>query len=411
MKSLYIDEIRNYTDIGNRVEISCWIKHKRIYNSIIFYEIEDSTGTMSAILEKNAVDTIAFNSLKKIPNESSVLITGILRKNPNNNKEKEINIEHFEIINKVTKQVNPSPRSINNPFDKKYSNQILNCRHLYIRNSKITSVIKVKHKMLIALREWLNNNKFTEVDTPILTQSNLYDNNNTFSTDYFGTKVYLSQCAGLYLGAIVPSLEKVYTVTPAFRKESSKSPRHNPEFYHLKGQMAFYNIEDTIKLVEDLIYYTVTSIAKNCIEELLTLGVNIDLELYKPPYPQISYTDSIKILKSHSIDIKMGQSLNEKAEQCIADKYNKPTFVMNIPKEIEPFPYKLTKDKSFTKTTDLLIPDGFGEILGIAEFIFKNEELKERMIHKKKMQKKTTLSGIQICLNLVMSQEVASEWV
>lgn len=391
MKLLYINDIVNESEIGSIVEISCWISHMRTSGSITFLKVEDSTGIINAVAEKNILGEYQFDLVKKTPKESSIKIIGELIKNPRVKTEREINITHYEVINKTTKQIYPSPRSLENPFDKKYVNQVLTNRHLYIRNQKISSVFKIKNQMLIAMREWLNRNMFTEVDTPILTQSNLYDNKNTFNTDYFGTNVYLSQCAGLYLGAMVPAFEKVFTITPAFRKESSKSPRHNPEFYHLKGQMAFFDIDDTMKLIENLIHYTTSFIDSNCQKELKILNVEIDSKMYEPPYTVITYLDSIKLINSKGIKIEIGQSLNEKAEQCIADEYHKPTFVRDIPSEIEPFPYRETNDGLFTKTADLLIPNGFGEILGIAEFIYNYGELITRMANKNKEPKEDNL--------------------
>ena len=383
MKHTYIKDILQKYQTGDSVEIQCWIKSKRTSGSIAFFEIEDSTGSISTTIQKDAIGNPLFNEIYKITKESSVSIKGIVQNSPSHNQ-KEINVTKLEIINKATKVLSPSPRELKNPFKSKLANQILSNRHLYIRNSKIASVMRIKHKMLISLREWLNNDSFVEIDTPILTQSNVYDNVNTFDTDYFGTTVYLSQCAGLYLGAAIPALEKVYTVTPAFRKESSKSPRHNPEFYHLKGQMAFYNLEETINLTEKMIYHTVTSLKSLCKDDFNNLNVDLDTDMYKPPYPKITYLESLNILKSNGINIKIGQSLNEKAEQCIADKFNRPVFVVNMPAEVEPFPYMLTEDKRFTKTADLLIPNGFGEILGVAEFIYDHEELINRMKEKNK---------------------------
>ena len=391
MKLIYINDIVHNFKEGVQVEILCWIKNKRSSGSITFFEVEDSTGTINIVAEKGILGHHQYDSLRKTPIESSIKIFGNLLLDPINKETKEINIIRFEVINICTKNISPSPRSIDNPFDKKYSNQILSNRHLYVRNSKISAVLKIKHQMLISMRNWLNHNKFIEVDTPILTQSNLYDDDNTFNTDYFGTKVYLSQCAGLYLGAMVPAFEKVYTITPAFRKESSKSPRHNPEFYHLKGQVAFSSLEEMMSQIENLIYHTVQHINLNCHDELDKLKITIDTELYKPPYPIISYTDSITYLKSKGFKINIGQSLNEKAEQCIADKFNKPTYVKNIPTQIEPFPYEETEDALYTKTADLLIPKGFGEILGIAEFIYDQDKLKNRMAKKNKDPKEKNL--------------------
>lgn len=391
MKHFYIKDITDNINCENQVVVSCWLKNKRVSGSITFLELEDSTGEIEAIAEKNTIEKSIYDLISTTPIESSITVHGTIQNNPKNKDRKEINISQFEIINLANRQLSPSPRLLRDPFDKKYADYILKNKHLFIRNSKISSVIKIKHKMLIYLREWLNNKKFIEVDTPILTQSNLYDSSNTFNTDYFGTKVYLSQCAGLYLGAMVPALEKVYTVTPAFRKESSKSPRHNPEFYHLKGQIAFCYLDEIMSLIEEMLYHTTCSIKKNCIDELNTLGIEIDTDMYKPPYPRIPYSDAIKILASKNIHLEPNQSLNEKAEQCIADKFNKPTFVMNVPSNLEPFPYKYAKNESFTNTADLLIPNGIGEILGVAEFIHQSDELKKRMIEKNKFSKENNL--------------------
>ncbi|HOX96561.1 MAG TPA: asparagine--tRNA ligase [Candidatus Woesebacteria bacterium] len=383
MKTFFIKHIFGL-QTNTDVEILCWIKNKRDHGGIIFFELEDSTGSIDSIVLKDSVSNNEYVQISKITIDSSVKVHGVTKNNTTKKGKQEIQIISMLIIGTASPKLEPSPRSLVNPFEKRYSKLILNKRHLYIRNSKIRSVFVIKYQMLSILREWFKKYQFIEVDTPILTQTNIYDNNNTFNTDYFGTKVYLSQCAGLYLGAMVPTFEQVYTITPAFRRESSKSPRHNPEFYHLKCQAAFCSLEDMMNFIENMLFFLVNNLNTVSQVDLNNLNISINVQEFKPPYPKISYLSALKILKSEGIDIEIGQSLNEKAETIITSKYNKPVFVTNMPAKVEPFLYKIMEsDNRFTKTADLLLPGGYGEILGVAEFIQDSSQLLTRINEKK----------------------------
>ncbi len=377
MKNIYIKDIFE-KDKNNHVDLFCWIKNKRNLGGVIFLDLVDSTGSIGAFIKKNNSTLEVFNKITKLVPESSVKIKGSIKKK--NNFKKEIEIKNCEIIGKVFLNIEPSPRKDFNIFDKRYVNFLLSKKHLFIRNPKIINIIKVKSILLEAIRHWFKSQNFLEIDTPILTQSNLYEDDATFEVDYFGTKTYLSQCASFYLNSAVSAFEKVFTVTPAFRKQPSKSSRHNPEFWHIKAQAAFFNLDDMLTFVEKMIFNISLFIQDRATKELNYLGVNIDTENLKPPYPQISYNEALKILKEEGIEIEWGKSLNEKAEKILSDKFKSPFFIRKMPKTVEPFPYAVDKSNSdLTMTADLLANNGYGEILGVAEFIYDPDELISRM--------------------------------
>ncbi|MEK7540818.1 MAG: asparagine--tRNA ligase [Patescibacteria group bacterium] len=283
------------------------------------------------------------------------------------------------MINEAKLKITPLPRSDFDIFSPSLTDHILTNKHLFLRNPKIISIIKLKSILFEIIRDYFRSQKFVEVNTPIITQSTLYEDDATFSVDYFGVKTYLSQCAGLYLGAAVPALEKVYTITPAFRAQPSRSPRHNPEFYHAKAQIAFCDLDEIMKFTENMIYYCGINFIKLGEEELKNLNIDLNITKIKPPYPKITYTEALKILKKRGVLLRWGKSLNEMSEKIIGEEFKKPVFITGMPRKVEPFPYALDpKNSKITMTADLLAPDGYGEILGVAEFIYNFNEILER---------------------------------
>jgi asparaginyl-tRNA synthetase len=382
MKVLYINDLLNKIKSHKSVTIYGWLKNKRCYGGILFLNIVDSTGEIEVTLEKKNTTKLFFDKIKRLSTESSLKVKGIFHKKDN---KKEIIAKDIEIINEATLKISPSPRSNADIFNHKYLDYTLKKRHLFIRNKKTMSIIRVKSVLLQVIREWFKLAKFIEIDTPILTKTTLYEDSATFSVDYWGKQVYLSQCAGLYIGAAIPAFEKVFAITPAFRAQPSRSSRHNPEFYHVKGQVAFFDLEETIIFIENMVYYITKNINKLCKKDLDILGVDIKVLNLKPPYPRIKYEEALFLLKKEGLILKWGKSLNEEAEKIISNKFNKPVFVTNMPCEVEPFPYlKDPKDPRTTKTADLIAPDGYGEIMGLAEFIYKYEDLIERIKEKNK---------------------------
>lgn len=380
MKNIYFSQIPSLTE-GTQVDLYGWCKNIRKHKNIIFIDLVDSTATVETVLNKDKKGDL-FLIASQLKEEASVKMIGIVKFL---NNKLQVVINNILLLGDVNLDLSPKPRQDFSILEKKYNNKIMNHRHIYIRNPVFLNILKFKSLVLKAFRSFFENERFVEVDMPILTKTGLYSENIAFSLDVHDEKIFLSQCAGLYLEAVLHGLEKVYTVAPSFRAEKSKSPRHNIEFWHIKEQVAFYNLSDMKKFIESMVFYVVSFLKKSATDELNFFQINLNLDQLKPPYPEITYDEAIGILETNNIIIPWGNSLNPKAEEFLSKKFDTPFFVTKMPRKVEPFPYDNDENNSeVTKTADLLLPDGFGELLGVAEFVNNINTLKNKMGEKNK---------------------------
>ncbi len=375
MKNTYIKDILTKPVQGKKIEIFGWIASKRKSSKICFLDLVDSTGKIQVTIPH---ESEYYSKVKDIKPESSVKITGIIRLN---NSKVELEMKELEMIGPVSIDISPKPRSNSHVFEKKHLDSFLSNRHLYIRNEKVMSVLKFRYILIEIIRKWFRTNNFIEVAAPILTQVALYDDESSaFNLDFFGKKVFLTQCAAFHLESAVHAFEKVFFINPSFRAEKSKSKRHLAEYWHIKGEIAFADFEDIIQFVEKMFEYIITRIQIEAEEELNTLKINLDSKkLKKVPYARITYKEALERLKKSGVEKKYGKSLSERDEAVLGREFDSLFWITHMPCNIEPFPYVKSDDSRVTKTADLIAPDGFGELLGVAEKIWKPEELLKNM--------------------------------
>lgn len=187
------------------------------------------------------------------------------------------------------------------------TDHLLKNHHMYLKNSKMIAIMKYRSKILNWIHNWFHSNGYTEVTAPILTQTVLYDNDTALGINVHGDEMFLTQCAGYYLEASAHALEKVYNIGPSFRGEESRSKRHLMEYYHIKAEVAFCNIEEMILMVEDLITKLSYITEEQCDDIFKVLGVYPNLA--HGPFPRIKYRDAIKYLKQKGYNIDFGVSL------------------------------------------------------------------------------------------------------
>jgi asparaginyl-tRNA synthetase len=382
MKNVFISDIKKLKN-GSKIDISGWIKSKRDIGSSVFIDLEDSTDYIQIVIKKDSMGDKKFQAIKKIAPESSIRVVGILKEMKN--RMKEIEAENINIIGLTKISLTPHPRSNFNIFDKKYVDITLEKRHLYLRNKKMMAVLKFKSNFLYSIHEWFHKKEFVFIDAPVITQALLYDDKTAFSFDFFGTKMFLSQCAAFQLEAAVHGFEKVYNITPSFRAEKSRTNRHLAEYWHLKAEIAFANLNDMIKFAEDALYNTLKSTLEKSEKELKILNVSFDIDKIKPPFQKMTYSEALDLLHSKGNKMKWGASLGADEEKILSQNTEKPMFIVGIPCSAEAFPFsKDPNNKDITRTADLIPPECYGEILGVAEKICTVDELLERMKEKGK---------------------------
>jgi asparaginyl-tRNA synthetase len=361
-----------------KVEIKGWLHNKRSSGGIQFLIIRDGTGFIQCTLRKDAIDEKTFEETEKLPLESAVEISGTVKKDERAPYGYEIAIEKIKVISKAQEDF---------PIGKKYHGPefLLDNRHLWIRSKKMNRILRVRAKVLEAAREWFKENGFIEVQVPIIVGAACEGGSTLFELKYFDSKAYLTQSWQLYGEAMIFGFGKCYTIAPSFRAEKSRTRRHLTEFWHLEAEMPFCDFEGLMKIEEELVWFILQKIARECSTELKELGRNPeDLLKMKPPFPRIRYEEAIKILQEKGVNVKYGDDLGADEEKVLALQFDRPFFVTHFPKGIKAFYHKPDPNQpDVTLSVDVLAPEGYGEIIGSGERIESYEELMKRIEEEK----------------------------
>ncbi|MEM4824966.1 MAG: asparagine--tRNA ligase, partial [Desulfurococcaceae archaeon] len=298
------------------------------------------------------------DTLKDIGLEASVEACGILRPEKRAPGGYEIDADYFVI------------RGYSRDFPIKGGEGIdylLDNRHLWIRSPKYAKLFKIKHTVLKAGREYFVKNGWWEVTPPILTASACEGGATLFPVDYFGTRAYLSQSAQLYLEALIYVLEKVWSLTPSFRAERSRTRRHLAEYWHLEPEAAWYDMYDMMKVAEELVSYIVEKTLEERNSELVDLGRDLDKlrKALNTPYPRIRYDEAIEILQKKGINVQWGDDLGADEERVLTEEFETPFFITHFPRNVKSFYMKIDRSNpNVVLGFDLLAPEGYGEIIG-----------------------------------------------
>jgi asparaginyl-tRNA synthetase len=240
-------------------------------------------------------------------------------------------------------------------------------RHLWLRSSRQVAIMKIRHRIIKAVRDFFDDRGFTLLDSPILTPSACEGTSTLFSTDYFDLgKAYLTQSGQLYAEAGALALGKVYTFGPTFRAEKSKTRRHLTEFWMVEPEVAFADLDDDMDLAEEFLEYIVQSVMKDRSEELKVLERDLTpLQKVVRPFPRISYDEAVNILHAEGVEFEWGNDFGAADETIISGKYDRPVMVHRYPSEVKAFYMKRDPENpKVALAVDVLAPEGYGEIIG-----------------------------------------------
>ncbi len=349
--------------------------------------MHDSTGQIQAVIEKEASPD-HYDLAQSLPLESALNLIGEVSFHEAN-KTVELRVDELSLVGPAI-TISPSLRSRIDIFDPKLADHLLSNRHLYIRNPKAMAVIRFRHYLKCAVHEFFQKKGFVEIDAPVLTPVPLYNDSTAIPVKVHDEEVFLTQCVGYYLEAAVHAFERVYNMGPSFRAEEGRSKRHLIEYWHIKAEIAFYNREDLMKLVEELISFITIYIEEHCQDVLNVLETELCNDGLTSPFSRISYREAVDHLIKAGYDIPFGKSLGSDEEEYLAKSFTGPFWVVGIPRSIEPFPYVVDPDDpAVTMTADLIASRGYGELLGIAEKIPDIGSLVERMEEKGRLHDPT----------------------
>jgi asparaginyl-tRNA synthetase len=377
MGSVYIEDLCDH--VGSEVRISGWVYHLRSSGKIKFVVLRDGTGLAQCVVTESDSPQ-AFEAFGLLTQEASCVLSGKVR-------EDKRAVGGYEILT-LSIEVIQSPESY--PISPKTHGVgfLMENRHLWLRSSKQNAILRIRAEVERACRDFLDGQGFVAVDSPILTPSASEGTSTLFELDYFGAKAYLSQSGQLYNEAACMALGKVYCFGPTFRAEKSKTRRHLTEFWMLEPEIAFGDLDTVFDLSEGMVTAILERVLGHRTKELETLDRDIDkLERIQRPFEKITYREALRVLKGKGFTIDFGQDLGGDEETALSLAFDGPVFVHRYPAETKAFYMQPDpEDESLVMCTDLLAPEGVGEIIGGSERIY-DRSLLERRIEKSGLPK------------------------
>ncbi|MBI2609230.1 MAG: asparagine--tRNA ligase [Deltaproteobacteria bacterium] len=356
-KWVYIQDLGSY--VGQEITLKGWVYNTRSSGSKIkFLLLRDGTGYIQCVLFQGETLQEYLDQFSLLTQESSVIVTGIVREEKRALGGFELGLTSFEIVHK-TEDYPITPKEHGTGF-------LMDQRHLWIRSKRQHAVLRVRAEVIRLCREFFDKNGFLCVDAPILTPSACEGTTTLFEVGYFGEKAYLTQSGQLYSEATARAFGKVYCFGPTFRAEKSKTRKHLTEFWMLEPEVSFATLDENMELAENLVEYVIQKIMETREPELKSLERNCDvLKKYRAPFERLHYNDAAKMLEKGSPDFKYGSDFGAPQETFLTSKYDKPFFVHRFPKAIKAFYMKQDpEDATLSLSCDLLAPEGYGEVIG-----------------------------------------------
>ena len=364
--------------VGKEVTIKGWLYAKTGKGRLQFLQVRDGTGTVQCVVFKKEVTPEVFDAARQLTQESSLIVTGMVRADeraPGIPGGMEIGITDLEVIQLVTDEYPITPKEHGVDF-------LMQNRHLWIRSSRQWATLRVRATIIKAIRDWLDGHGFILMDTPILTPAACEGTTTLFETDYHGTPAYLSQSGQLYNEANIMAFGRVYCFGPTFRAEKSKTRRHIQEFWMVEPEAAYVDMWENMEIQEQFVSYVVQTTLRERQGELALLGRDLSrLEKIEPPFPRIHYDQAVDMINKAAEagmpvppddepvpPITWGDDFGAPHETYVAEQFEKPVFVHHYPTAVKAFYMAQEPDRPETcRSSDLLAPEGYGEIIGGGE--------------------------------------------
>jgi asparaginyl-tRNA synthetase len=343
---------------GKLAKIRGWLRNKRSSGKIHFLIIRDGTSQIQGVSSKNDVTPEVFELMGKLQQETSVIATGTVRADTRAPGGYEMNIKTLEVVGESNDfPITPKDHGVDFLMDN---------RHLWLRSQRQHAIIRVRHEIMKACHDFLDDHGFLRVDSPILTPSACEGTTTLFQTDYFGSPAYLTQSGQLYNEAHAMAFGKVYCFGPTFRAEKSKTRRHLMEFWMVEPEMAFCDQDENMDVQEQFVSYIVQRVLEKRKPELVALERDLSkLESVKAPFPRLAYDDALKILKDNGKDVPWGEDFGAEDETILANQFDRPFFVHSYPIKCKAFYMKRDPQRpEVARCADMLAPEGYGEIIG-----------------------------------------------
>ena len=357
---VYIEEIARH--VGEQVTLRGWLHNRRSSGKIHFLIVRDGTGFVQAVMSKAAVGEEAFTRADHLSQETALSVTGTVRADARARGGYELDVQEIRIHSEAHDYpITPKEHGVDYLMDR---------RHLWIRSERQAAILRVRHEVINAIRDFFNSRGFILCDTPIFTPAACEGTSTLFPVQYFEDETaFLTQSGQLYNEANAMALGKVYAFGPTFRAEKSKTRRHLTEFWMVEPEMAYADLNDVIALAEGLVVSVVGRVLETRRRELQVLERDTaPLERVTAPFPRLRYDEAARILQEKGLPFEYGTDLGGTDETVLSEQFDRPVCVTHYPATVKAFymkPDPEQPDKALC--VDVLAPEGYGEIIGGGE--------------------------------------------
>jgi asparaginyl-tRNA synthetase len=371
MTVIYIEDAARYA--GQEVTIRGWLRHRRESGKLHFLIVRDGTGDLQAVVSKGTVGEEQFDVSAKLTQESSLIVTGRLRQDSRAPGGYELDVSRIEPV-QIAEPFPIQPKEHGVGF-------LMEHRHLWLRSSRQHAILRIRHEIVRACRNFFDERGFLLVDAPIFTPNACEGTTTLFQTQYFDETAYLTQSGQLYSEATAAAFGKVYCFGPTFRAEKSKTRRHLMEFWMVEPEVAFAELPDMMDLAEEFLTHIVERVLSTRREELATLERDVGkLERVTRPFPRISYEEAVSLLRAKGNPIQYGDDFGGDEETLLSNEFERPVIVHRYPAPLKAFYMQNDPAKpELALCMDVLAPEGYGEIIGGGQRIHEYDKLLARI--------------------------------
>jgi asparaginyl-tRNA synthetase len=254
-------------------------------------------------------------------------------------------------------------------------------RHLWLRSSRQHAVLRIRHEIIRACRNFFDERGFVLVDAPIFTPNACEGTTTLFQTQYFDETAYLTQSGQLYSEATAAAFGKVYCFGPTFRAEKSKTRRHLMEFWMVEPEVAYAGLADMMDLAEQFLVAIVEHVLASKRAELQVLERDVSaLERIRAPFPRLTYEEGIALLQKKDHPAQLGDDFGGDEETIISKEFDRPVIVHRYPASMKAFYMQNDPERpELALCMDILAPEGYGEIIGGGQRIHEYDKLLRRI--------------------------------
>jgi asparaginyl-tRNA synthetase len=369
-----IEELKNH--VGESVQLQGWLYNRRSKGKLHFLIVRDGTGFCQSVVFKGGVDEATFEMCDKLPQESSIVVEGLVKKEDRAPGGHELEVKSVKLVAAAEPNY---PIQIQDVVPE--VGFLMKNRHLWLRSRKPMATMRIRATVVRAMREFLDSRGFLCVDSPILTPAACEGTTTLFEVKYFDDFAYLSQSGQLYNEAHAMALGRVYCFGPTFRAEKSKTRKHLTEFWMIEPEVAYLELDGLMELEEQFTAHLVQRVLETRREELKILERDVSrLESVRPPFPRIHYNDAVKKVNEQGVEMKWGEDFGAPQEEAVTKGLDRPAFVHRFPTAIKAFYMQPDPDDpKHALCADMIAPEGYGELIGGCQRIHDYALLKRRI--------------------------------